>query len=127
MVLIPMTYSFQALGRFLFEIVYSILEKGIQWLQQDGATPHCANVTLTWLENHFQDRAISRRCAADWAPHSPDLNPLDFHLWGFLKAKVYENRPKTITEMKTAIEDKNRSIPQQQCERARHCKIQKAH
>ena len=53
MVLIPNDLQFSSVKAVLFDIVDSILEKGIQWLQQDGATPHCANVTLTWLENHF--------------------------------------------------------------------------
>jgi hypothetical protein len=26
-------------------------------------------------------------------PPSPDLTPCDFFLWGYLKAKVYEQRP----------------------------------
>ena len=93
------------------------IQRGTQWLQQDGATPHCSNVTLAWIETRFQDRVISRRCHADWAPHSPDLNPLDFHLWGFLKDKVYEKNPKTISDLKIAIQEKIQSIPREQCER----------
>ena len=57
-------------------------------------------------------------CGNDWAPHSPDLNPLDFHLWGFLKDRVYENSPKTmIRDLKSAIENKIQSIPHEQCKR----------
>ena len=38
-----------------------------------------------------------------WSLHSPDLNPPDFYLWGFLKDHVYQNNPQTIAELKVAI------------------------
>ena len=34
---------------------------------------------------------------------SPDLTPCDFFLWGYLKAKVYEQRPLTLEALKEAI------------------------
>jgi hypothetical protein len=42
--------------------------------------------------------------------HSPDLNPPDFYLWGYLKDNVYENNPQTIGELKAAITAKIREI-----------------
>ena len=38
-----------------------------------------------------------------WPPCSPDLTPCDFFLWGYLKAKVYEQRPQTLEALKEAI------------------------
>ena len=38
-----------------------------------------------------------------WPPRSPDLNPCDFFLWGFLKETVYSPLPKTINELKANI------------------------
>jgi hypothetical protein len=38
-----------------------------------------------------------------WPPRSPDLTPCDFFLWGYLKAKVYEQRPQTLEALKEAI------------------------
>ena len=43
--------------------------------------------------------------------YSSDLNPLDPHLLGFLKDRVYENNPKTIRDLKNAIENKIQSNP----------------
>ncbi len=88
-----------------------------QWFQQDGATPQTANVTLEWLDQRFPDRLVSRRRDPEWAPHSPDLNPPDFYLWGYLKDRVYENNPQTIPELKEAITQKIRAIPKQECVR----------
>ena len=60
-----------------------------QWFQQDSATSHTANITMEWLHRHFTGRLISRHRIPEWSPHSPDLNPPDFSLWGFLKDHVY--------------------------------------
>ena len=58
--------------------------------QQDGATVHCTDRNMRYLDNKFGDHVISRRAlrGREWPPRSPDLSPLDFFLWGFLKSKV---------------------------------------
>ena len=86
-----------------------------QWFQQDGATPHTANETFTWLRQRFEEKLMSRRCNVEWAPHSPDLNPPDFYLWGFLKDNVYQGNPQKIEELKTVITAKIRAIPKEEC------------
>ena len=91
------------------------INEEIQWFQQDGATPHMANITMQWLDKRFPERLISRRRGPEWAPHSPDLNPLNFYLWGFLKDSVYENHPTTIAELKQAITSKIRKIKKAEC------------
>ena len=40
----------------------------------------------------------------EWSPYSPDLNPLDFFAWGFLKSKVYRPRPLSLNNLKQKIE-----------------------
>ena len=79
-----------------------------------GHHPHI-NQTLIWLRQSFPERLISRRCEPEWAPHSPDFNPPDFYLWGFLKDNVYQGNPQTIEELKTAITAKIRAIPKEEC------------
>ena len=86
-----------------------------QWFQQDGTTPHTSNDSLNRLRQLFHDRLISRRCDPEWVPHSPDLNPPDFYLWGYLKDNVYTNNPQTIPDLKAAIAAKIRAIPKEEC------------
>jgi hypothetical protein len=38
-----------------------------------------------------------------WPPRSPDLNPCDFFLWGYLKSVVYNPLPKTLDDLKANI------------------------
>ena len=56
--------------------------RSIQWFQQDGASPHTSLESRLWLEDHFGDRLVSFKTPNIWSPHSHDLNPLDFFLWG---------------------------------------------
>ena len=42
-----------------------------------------------------------------WPPHSPDLSPPDFMLWGHVKSRVYETKPSTIQQLKAAISEKD--------------------
>lgn len=71
------------------------------FFQQDGATPHTANTVQTWLTTKFNEKFVNKKT---WPPRSPDLNPCDFYLWGYLKATVYNPLPKTIDELKANIE-----------------------
>ena len=82
-----------------------------------GRAPLPSNHTLDWLRERFQERLISRKCDVEWAPHSPDLNPPDFYLWGYLKDHVYQNNTQTTGELKAAIAAKIREIPREECMR----------
>ena len=73
------------------------------WFQQDGAGPHFAIIVRNWLNDNFPDRWIGRSGPVAWPPRSPDLSPLDFFFWGYLKSRVYINRPRTLVELKDAI------------------------
>lgn len=67
--------------------------------QQDGAPPHYAAEVRTWLNKKFPGKWIGRRGAIEWAPRSPDLTPLDFFLWGYLKQKVYKTPVKDLNQL----------------------------
>ncbi|GFV35673.1 uncharacterized protein TNCV_1892831 [Trichonephila clavipes] len=45
-----------------------------------------------------------------WPPRSPDLNPCDFWLWGYLKNLVYRGRRITLVDLKDSITLHVRSI-----------------
>ena len=45
-----------------------------------------------------------------WLPRSPDLNPCDYFLWGYLKDKVYAKIPQTLLDLKGLIESELKSI-----------------
>ncbi|GFU45127.1 hypothetical protein TNCV_4235811 [Trichonephila clavipes] len=49
------------------------------------------------------DRVISRGFENAWPPHSPDLNPCDFYLWGHLKEMAYRERHASVAVLKSSI------------------------
>jgi hypothetical protein len=77
------------------------------YFQQDGATAHTANTVQKWLKGQFGKFFLDK---TKWPPRSPDLNPCDFYLWGYLKSVVYNPLPKTLDELKSNIEREIKKI-----------------
>jgi len=46
-----------------------------------------------------------------WPPSSPDLNPLDFYVWGVVERDSNSHSHNTITALKSAIVDAMANIP----------------
>ena len=66
----------------------------------------CADFALIvreYLNQAFPGRWIGRGSPRMWAPRSPDLTPLDFFAWGFIKAKVYQVKIHTLQQLKQRI------------------------
>lgn len=59
------------------------------WFMHDGAPAHFLRNVREHLTNTFNRRWIGRGGPVSWPARSPDLNPLDFWLWGHLKTLVY--------------------------------------
>ena len=103
------------------KFVAALKRKGVdlrsEWFQQDGATPHTATATLEMLRENFGQRVISLKTDFNWAPHSPDLNPLDFFLWGHLKNRMYANSPETLADLKAEIKRVMANVTPDMCQR----------
>ena len=88
--------------------------------QHDGAPPHfsiqCRNFLQTQLP---EQRVIGRGFGIPWPPRSPDLSPLDYYLWGTLKARVFHTfRPNNLEELKLKITEEINSITCEELERS---------
>jgi transposase len=69
-------------------------------LQQDGAPSHTARNTI----NYLQQENITFIEPNMWPPNSPDLNPVDYAIWGALQQRVYQWRKfNTVAQLKLAI------------------------
>lgn len=74
------------------------------YFQQDGAPAHNAIIVRQRLGVMFRDRLIGTYGDILWPPRSPDLTPLDFFLWGYLKTEVYKDPPTDIEDLKNKIQ-----------------------
>lgn len=97
------------------------------WFQQDGATCHTAGQTIDLLKTKFNERVISRNGPTNWPPRSCDLTPLDFFLWGHVKSMVYSNKPTTLEELQTNIENAIADISPDLCEKVMENWVQRLH
>lgn len=82
--------------------------------QQDGAPPHWKLVCRNFLDEKMPNRWIGRRGShSEFPPRSPDLTPLDYWLWGYLRDKVYTRRFMNTAQLTDAIREEIYSIPVQ--------------
>ena len=84
--------------------------------QQDGAPAHTARQTQMWLAANCPD--FIRK--DEWPPNSPDLNPMDFCVWGMMLAAYQKHRPKPTTkaELKVVLQEIWDSLSQNSIDRA---------
>ena len=69
-------------------------------LQQDAAPPHWGLHVREFLNETFPDRWIGRGGPIPWPPRSPDITPLDFFLWGYVKDIAYRTNVRDISNLK---------------------------
>lgn len=84
---------------------------GIWWFQ-DGAPAHGSLAIRRLLREKFQDRIVALHHPVEWPPRSPDLTPLDFFLWGYLKEKVFSTPPQDLPTLRRRIVDEVNELRQ---------------
>ena len=69
--------------------------------QQDSAPAHKAKVTQEWLEEN-----VPYHWSPDvWPPSSPDLNPLDYYVWGVVERETNKHPHNTLDSVRQSITD----------------------
>ena len=77
--------------------------------QQDGAPAHRSRHTVAFLTENVPEFIEPD----NWPPNSPDLNPVDFSIWGYLQQLVYRQKISNIQHLKDVIIDCWSEISQQ--------------
>lgn len=73
------------------------------WYMHDGAPAHFSAAVREYLNNVYPDRWVGRGGPQPWPARSPDLNSLDFFLWGHVKSLVYTTPINTLEELQERI------------------------
>ncbi|KAK3518427.1 hypothetical protein QTP70_000588 [Hemibagrus guttatus] len=97
----------EILEHFMLPSADQLFEDADFIFQQDLAPAHTAKSTKSWLNDHGVG-------VLDWPANSPDLNPIE-NLWGIVKRKMRNKRPKHADELKATVKETWASIPPQQC------------
>ena len=82
-------------------------ELSVGYFQQDGGTSHTSHASMAEIQSFFGDCVISKGL---WPPRSSDLTPPVYFLWGYLKGRVHENKPRTIDALKANITEEIQSV-----------------
>ena len=121
------TYCFHIIGPFFFientvtgnsylDMLVNFAVPQVEHLQptiifqQDGAPPHWSRNVRDYLNETFPNRWIGRDGPIPWPPRSPDITPLDFFFWGYVKDQVYSTRVDSIEHLKERIRNAIRSV-----------------
>ena len=72
----------------LEDLPLAVLRQAMYFMH-DGAPAHFSHIVREHLNECFPNRWVGKGGPTPWLPRSPDLNPLDFFLWGHLKSLVY--------------------------------------
>jgi hypothetical protein len=78
--------------------------------QHDGAPSHYSATVHEFLDAIFPQLWIGRGGWLPWPPCSPDLTPLDFYFWGYVKQYVYSVRINNIEHLKARITEAVHSV-----------------
>jgi len=71
------------------------------WIfQQDSAPSHTAKLIQKWLFENFPNFITPE----EWPPYSPDLNPMDYSVWGILEQKACSTRHSNLGSLKKALQ-----------------------
>ncbi len=71
-----------------------------QWtFQQDSAPAHSAKINQAFCAANFPDFIQS----SDWPSSSPDLNVMDYAIWGILEARVNATAHRSLDSLKRAV------------------------
>ncbi|GBN54167.1 hypothetical protein AVEN_67168-1 [Araneus ventricosus] len=72
---------------------------------RDYNTKGARSSVQQYIPDTFQQQVIGYGGCVELPPRSPDLNPLDFFLWGYIKQRVYALPPPTLQELRNRIMD----------------------
>ena len=92
---------------------------------QDRAPPNFSCFVTDILNERFPDAWIGRGGPIPWSPRSPDLSPLDFFLWWYIKNIEYAEKIRNIQYLQervtSAIENVTRDMIQKTWQEIEFC------
>ena len=87
------------------QLLLRVQKRGRMYFQHDGAPPHSSREVRNFLNSRFPGRWIGRSGPHNWPARSPDLSPLDYCAWGWMKELVYSVKVVTRDELLSRILD----------------------
>lgn len=132
----PVFYNGTLTGNRYMEFIRNVLEDFLDnanylmrqnlYFQQDGAPAHNYHLVQTYLDTIFAEKWIGTNGPIQWPARSPDLSPLDFFLWGYLKNEVYKTRYDNVRELQDKVREVFRQLDRRTILRATQSVLKRA-
>ncbi|KAJ4451228.1 hypothetical protein ANN_02688 [Periplaneta americana] len=90
-------------GRNMAQLTLVLLPQVAEVHFMYGKTDGNAALAHRSYQEKYPDRRIGRGGPIAWPPRSPDLNPIDFYLWGYLKSLVYSSPVPDMESLRNRI------------------------
>jgi hypothetical protein len=79
--------------------------------QQDGHPAHTSLLARNFLNRQYPNRWIGIHSPLqEWPPRSPDLTPMDFFLWGYIRDIVYQTLPRSRDDLIAKIREASQTV-----------------
>jgi hypothetical protein len=88
------------------------------FFQQDRAPLRWSLDVRRALNATFPGRWTGRDGPTDWHPRSPDITPLNFFLWGYVKDRIYGTEERDLGELRARTVEAVRIITPDMLQRA---------
>ena len=76
--------------------------------QQDSSPAHKSKATQKWCEEN-----LSRYWEwGMWPPFRPDLNPLDYGIWGFIESKACDRPHNSVADLRASVDREWAAMPE---------------
>jgi len=100
----------------MFADIRGVMNDVVWTWQQDGARPHTARASVQWLRENAPQLILPDA----WPSKSPDLNVMDFCIWGIILHNIQLHRRDihSIDDLKRCLLDAWNAIPQNVIQRA---------
>ncbi|GBN30802.1 hypothetical protein AVEN_158843-1 [Araneus ventricosus] len=71
-------------------------------LEEVGVPPHWGTDVRAFSDTTFRNRWLGRGGSIVWLPRSPDVTPLDFFFWCYIKDKVYSREIRDVADLRAS-------------------------
>lgn len=106
-------YCTNVLKPFLARDAKRLYPEGGFVFHQDSAPSHVSKATKMYMEGKMT--YIDKE---EWLPKSPDVAPMDYCIWGYLKRQLWNKTVEDMATLKKALKSAWRKLPQDLINRA---------
>ncbi|KAF2888120.1 hypothetical protein ILUMI_18053 [Ignelater luminosus] len=101
-------YINNVLKPFLTKDALRLYPDGDFVFHHDSAPSHVSKVTTEFMKDKLKFNSQEK-----WMPKSPDVVPMDYFVWGYMKQQLWRTKAKDVAALKRAVKRVCKDMPQE--------------